>query len=232
LDKVRAVIAAAGQGSRMGSGLNKQFLLLQGMPIIAHTLRVFQAVGVIDEIVLICAAGEKDYYTQEFLSNYQITKPLTVVTGGKERQDSVYCGLDAIDDENGYVLIHDGARPLVTDGIITSVSQEVTVSGAVVAGVPVKDTIKRTNDLGVITETLQREKLWHIQTPQAFSLDLIRRAHEKARSEGFYGTDDSSLVERMGVPVKIIPGSYDNIKITTSEDIIIAETILQGREPR
>ncbi|MHB9095403.1 MAG: 2-C-methyl-D-erythritol 4-phosphate cytidylyltransferase [Eubacteriales bacterium] len=232
MDKIKAIIPAAGQGRRMKSYLNKQFMLLQGMPIIVHTLRVFQAADIISDIVLVCGAGEEEYYRKEILLNYEITKPTVVVPGGKERQDSVYRGISTISDDGGYVMIHDGARPLATVDLINRIAEEVVLSGAVVAGVPVKDTIKRTDAGGFIIDTLQRERLWHIQTPQAFKLDLIKLAHEQAKGADYYGTDDATLVERMGVGVRIIPGSYENIKITTPEDIIVAETILQGREKR
>lgn len=224
-----AVLPAAGQGKRMKSALNKQFMLLQGMPIIVHTLRVFQAAEVISKIVLVCSDGEEGYYSKDILLNYDIHKPVDVVTGGRERQDSVYRGLLDISDECEYVLIHDGARPLVTVDLICRAAEEVSLAGAVVAGVPVKDTIKRTDNGGYIVDTLQRDLLWHVQTPQAFRMDLIMKAHKEARNAGFYGTDDATLVERFGTRVKIIPGSYENIKITTPEDIIIAEAILRRR---
>lgn len=229
MDKLTAIIPAAGQGRRMKSYLSKQFMLLQDLPIIVHTLRVFQAAEIIDNIVLVCASGEEGYYRKEILLNYEITKPTAVVTGGKERQDSVYCGLLSVTDSHNFVMVHDGARPLVTVDLITRVAEEVRANIAVVAGVPVKDTIKRTDAGGNIIETLDRERLWHIQTPQAFDVNLLKRAHGQAKTADYYGTDDASLVERMGHPVKIIPGSYENIKITTPEDIVVAETILQGR---
>lgn len=232
MESFKAVIPVAGQGKRMQSDINKQFMLLQGMPIIVHTLRIFQAATIINEIVLICGPGEEQYYKQEVLRDYGITKPVTVVTGGKERQDSVYYGLQSISEVNCYVMIHDGVRPLVTLDLISRMAEEVVLTGAVVAGVPVKDTIKRTDAGGYIIDTVQRENLWQIQTPQAFELGLVKQAHERARAEAFYGTDDATLLERQGVGIKIIYGSYENIKITTPEDIVVAETILQGRARR
>lgn len=230
MDKMTAIILAAGQGKRMKSQLSKQFILLQGMPIIVHTLRVFQAAEEIGECILVCGPGEEGFYHSEMLHDFGITKRIQVIPGGQERQDSVYCGLARVSSDCSYVMIHDGARPLVTVDIISRVAEEVKITGAVTVGVPVKDTIKRTDAGGFITDTLQRERLWHIQTPQAFQRELIVRAHEQAQTTGFYGTDDASLVECLGVPVKIIPGSYENLKITTPEDIIVAETILKGRE--
>ena len=229
MDKFTAVIPAAGQGRRMKSYLNKQFILLRGMPIIVHTLRVFQDAEVISNIVLVCASGEEEYYRQEILSNYGISKPTVVVAGGSERQDSVCCGLQTINDSSDYVMIHDGARPLLTVDLINRLAEEAKVTGAVVAGVPVKDAIKRTDAGGMITDTLMRERLWSIQTPQVFSLELIQKAHKQASAAEFFGTDDAALVERLGVPVRVIPGSYENIKITTPEDIVVAEAILKRR---
>jgi len=232
LDRFPVIIPAAGQGKRMKNRVNKQFILLQGMPVIVHTLRIFQAAGVISDIVLVCAPGEEDYYRKEIISNYRITKPTVVVTGGKERQDSVYSGLSNISDDCRYVMVHDGARPLATAELVARVAEEVRITGAAVAGVPVKDTIKRTDPEGYITETLPRERLWNIQTPQAFELKMLKRAHLEARARGFYGTDDAALIERLGQPVKIVPGLYENIKLTTPEDLIIAEAILERRESR
>ncbi len=230
MDKMIAIILAAGQGKRMKSHLSKQFILLQGMPIIVHTLRVFQAAEEIDECILVCGQGEEGFYRPEILHDFGLTKQVQVTPGGKERQDSVYCGLAKVSSDCSYVMIHDGARPLVTVDVISRVAEEVKITGAVTVGVPVKDTIKRTDAGGFITDTLPRERLWHIQTPQGFRRELIIRAHEQAQAVGFYGTDDASLIERLGNPVKIIPGSYENLKITTPEDIIVAETILKGRE--
>ncbi len=230
MGKLTALIPAAGQGKRMKSKLSKQFILLQGMPIIAHTLKVFQAALEIDDIVLICPPGEEESYQKEIICNYEITKPTVIVSGGQERQESVYYGLLKVTGESTHVIIHDGARPLVTADLISRVAEEVKIKDAVVVGVPVKDTIKRTDAGGYIIDTLQRERLWHIQTPQAFALNLIKQAHEQAKAVGFYGTDDAALVERIGFPVKIIPGSYENIKITSPEDILVAEMILCRRE--
>ncbi len=229
MDKITAIIPAAGQGKRMKNDLSKQFILLQGMPVIAHTLRVFQAVEAIGRIVLVCAPGEEEFYRPEALREYAVTKPTVTVPGGRERQDSVFTGLQGITWECNYVVIHDGARPLVTVDLLSRIAEEVKNSRAVVAGVPVKDTIKMTDAGGYIIDTLPRERLWHIQTPQAFDAALIKRAYKQAKAANYYGNDDAALVERMGVPVKIIPGSYENVKITTPEDLIIAETILQGR---
>lgn len=229
MDKFTVVIPAAGQGKRMQGDRNKQFLLLEGVPIIVHTLRVFQKSPVIHDIVLVCGMGEVDYYWAELIPGCGIDKPIKVVTGGVQRQDSVYQGLISIPSETRYVMIHDGARPLITQDLIGSLAKEVLDHKAVVPGVPVKDTIKKTNDLGFIIDTPLRENLWNVQTPQVFDRDLILKAYQEAFRNGFYGTDDASLVERLGVPVKIISGSYENIKITTPDDLIAAEAIIRRR---
>lgn len=229
MDRICALIAAAGQGKRMESDRNKQFLLINGLPVIVHTLLVFQKAAIIDDIVIICAAGEEDYYLKDIIPKYGITKCCSVTTGGAQRQDSVLRGLQALGPDTGYVMIHDGARPFVTEELIIASAEQVVDYKAVIPGVPVKDTIKRTDSRGIITETPVRDGLWQIQTPQAFEINLIKRAYLEAMNDGFYGTDDASLVERQGFPVKVIPGSYENIKITTPEDIIIAEAILRRR---
>jgi 2-C-methyl-D-erythritol 4-phosphate cytidylyltransferase len=229
LDNFAVIIPAAGQGKRMKSAQHKQFIFLQGMPIIVHTLRVFQAVEEVGEIIIVCAPGEEEYYQNEISRDEYLLKRTIVVTGGKERQDSVNCGLKAVSTECKYIMVHDGVRPLITHDIISRLIEGVKACGAVIAGVPVKDTIKRADANGIIIETPRREGLWQVQTPQIFSAQLLKLAYEKADETDFYGTDDASLVERLGVAVQMMMGSYENIKITTSDDLIIAEAILQRR---
>lgn len=229
MDKFTVIIPAAGQGKRMQGDRNKQFMLLNGIPIIVHTLRVFEESPVIHDIVLVCGPEEVDHYTTELIPNYGINKAVRVVTGGAQRQDSVYCGLMGTPAESGYVMIHDGARPLVSQELIDSLAKEVINRKAVVPAVPVKDTIKKTDDSGYIIDTPRRENLRQVQTPQVFERRLILNAYKEAKENMYYGTDDASLVERLGVPVKIISGSYENIKITTPEDLIIAEAIIRRR---
>lgn len=229
MDKFAVVIPAAGQGKRMESDRNKQFILLRNQPVIVHTLKAFQASEIISAIVLVCALGEEEYYQTEIFPGLQITKPTIVTVGGPERQDSVYKGLLNVPVDCDFVMIHDGARPFISIELINLVAEAVKINGAVALGIPVKDTIKLTDDKGYITDTLNRDRLWSIQTPQAFSIDLIKTAHLQAAASRYYGTDDASLVERMGVLVRVILGSYDNIKITTPEDIIVAEGILARR---
>jgi 2-C-methyl-D-erythritol 4-phosphate cytidylyltransferase len=221
------VIPAAGQGKRMGAGHNKQFIELQSVPVIIHTLRVFDQDPWCKNIILVINEKEKEQF-ERLLRRYRIQKVAALVNGGQERQYSVYNGLLAVRDAD-IVLIHDGARPFVTKSLIHRLVEEVQQSGAAIAAVPVKDTIKRVKDF-VVTETVERSSLWSVQTPQAFRRSLVIQAHEQAKKAGYIGTDDASLVERMGHDVKIVEGDYQNIKLTTPEDLIFAEAILANRK--
>ncbi len=222
--KTIALIPAAGMGKRMGAGINKQYLLLAGMPIVARTIAVFEESELVDEIYVISPEAEIPFCREQVIAAHGFSKVKSVVQGGLERQHSVLNGLRAIIEpgDNDLVLIHDGVRPFVTQKIIgQSVAVAKAHEGALVA-VPVKDTIKVVVD-GIIRETPQRETLWQAQTPQAFQYGIIRDAHEKAAAEGFLGTDDASLVERLGGHVHVVMGDYRNIKITTPEDLVLAE---------
>lgn len=222
------VIPAAGQGKRMNAGKNKQFIDLKGEPIIIHTLKVFESDEACAGIVLAVNENEMEVF-EELIETYQLTKVIKLVGGGKERQHSVYNGLTCIDDENAVVLIHDGARPFITHDIIHRLVHVTEKTGAAVIAVPVKDTIKRVKD-GVIRDTMERSSLWSVQTPQAFRLSLVKEAHHQAAQEGYLGTDDSSLVERIPHDVVIVEGSYYNIKLTTPDDLIYAEAILKNKK--
>jgi 2-C-methyl-D-erythritol 4-phosphate cytidylyltransferase len=224
--KYHVVIPAAGQGKRMIAGKNKQFIKLGGLPLIAHTLSVFQNDSWCEGIVLAANPTEIEDMG-DIVSTYNMTKVKRVTAGGKERQDSVYEGLKCIDSD-GIVLIHDGARPFISVEAIHHVVIDADQSGAAVLAVPVKDTIKKVAS-GVITETLERSSLWAVQTPQAFRLPLIQQAHEEARHKGMDGTDDASLVEDIGRPVSIVKGDYQNIKLTTPDDLAFARMILENR---
>lgn len=223
----RVVIPAAGQGKRMKAGKNKQFIKLRDIPVIIHTLRVFERDTWCEEIILVVNQDEIGQF-QELLSSYHINKLCSLVIGGEERQHSVYNGLKAVKDE-GIVLIHDGARPFVTRETIHRLVRVAYKEKAAVLGVPVKDTMKRVQD-GYIIDTVERSSLWAIQTPQAFLIPFIKHAHEQARKQSFLGTDDASLVEQLGEQVTIVESEYDNIKLTTPEDLWYAEAILQKRE--
>lgn len=227
--RLAAVVLAAGQGKRMQAGCNKQFLMLGDRPVLAQTLAVFEACPAIDQIIVVARAEECAYCQAEIVEKYQLRKVRAVVAGGAERQDSVYQGLLALGEDSGYVAVHDGARPLVTDEVIIRVLEAAEPDCGAVPGVPVKDTIKRTDEQGLVLETPPRASLWSVQTPQIFERGMLLKAYEAAQHEGYYGTDDASLVEHQGGAVRIVMGSYDNIKLTTPEDLPLAEDILRRR---
>jgi len=214
----------------MGSQVNKQFLCLSGLPILLHTLRAFEVLPVINDIIIVAAPGEEDFCQNHIIQENGLVKVRRVVTGGKERQQSVYNGLQAVDSETDLVLVHDGARPLLDEATILRVIEAARRYGAATCGVPVKDTIKAVDEQGLVTATLERTQLWSIQTPQGFRREVLWEAHESALRKELAGTDDAMLVESIGQPVKVVMGSYDNIKVTTPEDLIVAEAIMAGRK--
>lgn len=234
-DRVVAIVPAAGYGKRFGEGKNKPFYPLMGKPLIIWTLEVLQNIEEITEIIPVLK--EEDLIIcGELVERYNITKVKRIVPGGKERQDSVYNAVRIIDDKTSVVLIHDGARPLVDKDLIRRAAVELKDYDGVVVGVPVKDTIKtvrgqesgsRGEDI-IVEGTLNRNLLWAIQTPQVFVFHKIKDVYEKAMADKYYATDDAALVEWYGGKVKIIMGSYRNIKITTPEDILIAEALLKA----
>ncbi|WP_057915194.1 2-C-methyl-D-erythritol 4-phosphate cytidylyltransferase [Peribacillus muralis] len=220
------VIPAAGQGKRMKAGKNKLFIELSGIPIIVYTLRVFEEDPDCRQIILSINPAEKDYFNQ-MIAMYEFKKVKKLVIGGKERQQSVYNGLQHAGEE--IVLVHDGARPFIDQKQIGELTLAASLHGGSVIAVPVKDTIKKATD-NKILETVERSSLWAVQTPQAFRLSILKRAHEQADAEAFLGTDDASLLERINEQVVIIEGNYDNIKITTQEDLYFAEAILHKQK--
>ena len=227
--KIVALILAAGRGKRMGTAKNKSYLLLAGKPIVYHTLFEFERSPLIDEIVLIVGNDEVEHARSSIVDAFQFTKVSTIVVGGLKRQDSVLAGLRAIKGDSEVVMVHDGVRPFISQALLQKAVDATRDSGATVVAVPVKDTIKVVSQKKEVLHTLDRKTLWAVQTPQTFNHDLLKRAHEKAKQDGFYGTDDASLVERMGVKVRVVDGCYENIKITTPEDLVIGETILKKR---
>ncbi len=220
-----AVIPIAGKGRRMGTQISKQFLNLKGKPIVVHTIEAFLRVEQVNQIILVADENEMLYCREEILDKYGF-KDIAVVPGGEKRQDSVYNGLRSCKPQTDFVIIHDGVRPLVSKNLIIDVLNNAYIYGSCCAAVPVKDTIKITDKDSFIVSTPDRDMLWAAQTPQAFKYDLIMEAHVRARAFGFIGTDDASLVEMIGEKVKIIKGSYENIKITTPDDLKFAELIL------
>lgn len=228
--KTVAIIVAGGIGKRIGEGnLPKQFLTLGDKPILAYTIEKFERCQLVNEIVLVVPEDYLGYCSQAIVDRYSFNKIKRIVCGGEERQDSIYKGLKACANNTLIVAIHDGVRPLISAEKISESIKLCQQKKAVILAVPVKDTIKRVEDGSVIT-TLDRGKLWLAQTPQVFKYKLILDAYEKAREDGFVGTDDSVLVERLGHQVAVLEGEYDNIKITTAEDLVIAEKILKIRQ--
>ena len=228
ISKTYALIPAAGMGKRMGASINKQYLHLDDRPILAHTLAVFEQSSDIDGICLVIPADEISYCHEEILKPYNFEKIIGVVPGGKERQNSVMNGLEALKHfatPDDVILIHDGVRPFVSPRLLCeSISVARACDGALVA-VPTKDTIKVARN-NIVIDTPERGTLWQAQTPQTFQFDIIYQAHKLAEEAGFAGTDDASLVERLGGRVRIVEGDYRNIKITTPEDLVLAEAFL------
>jgi len=239
--KVIAIVPAAGTGKRFGHGKNKPFQTLGGKPLIIWSLETLQSVHEIEEIIPVVKLEDMEQ-GQKVFEEYGLLKIKRIAPGGKERQDSVYTGLKLIDDTDCLVLIHDGVRPLIEKELIEKAIQELLTPPSpslakggeggfygfdgVILGVPVKDTIKEAED-GIVKKTLRRGSLWAVQTPQVFSYDSISKAYEMAMKEGYYSTDDAALMERYGGKVRVIMGSYRNIKITTPEDLKIAECLVK-----
>ncbi len=226
------LVPAAGMGRRMGASINKQYLQLGGRPILARTLELFERHPAINSIYPIIPADEIDYFKDQILPGCDLTKLAGIIPGGKERQDSVRNGLQQLQLTNikpdSVVLVHDGVRPLFDAELIMALIDTAVLTGGAVIGVPVKDTIKEVEN-ELIISTPERGRLWQIQTPQAFRFELLFRAYQKAAQDDFLGTDDASLVERLGVRPVVIEGDYRNIKITTPEDLLIAEALLTSR---
>jgi len=224
--KYIALVPAAGSGRRMQADINKQYLELDGQPILAHTLRLFDGHPAVGEIWLVSPEAEIEYCRTEVVHRYGFSKVKGVVAGGTERQDSVRNGLLAIAaGASDLVLIHDGVRPLLTPRLINLVGDAALRNGAAIVGIPVKDTIKQV-DQGTFLSTPPRTSLWQARTPQAFRFDIILAAHEKAFREGYRGTDDASLVEWSGGKVVMVEGDGRNLKITTPEDLVLARALL------
>lgn len=228
LMKYKVIIPAAGQGKRMKAGKNKQFILLGEMPVIIHTLSVFEQDDDCVEIILVINKEESDTFKM-LIEDYHIKKVQQFVSGGEERQHSVFNGLKQITSSTDLVLVHDGARPFITVEKIHSLVKEAYQTGAAILAVPVKDTIKKAVN-GKVEETVERSSLWAVQTPQAFHVQLLVKAYEEAFKKDYIGTDDASLVEAINRPVSIVTGDYDNIKITTPEDLLYGESILKKRQ--
>lgn len=227
-DVYGAIVLAAGSGSRMHTKTAKQYLLLNGKPLIYYALRQFQDSGV-EKIVLVVAEGQENYCRTEIVEHYGFTKVCDIVSGGSERYLSVHAGLQALTGVD-YVLIHDGARPCVDQDILKRTMESVAQWQACVVGMPVKDTIKIVDDQQMAQKTPDRRYLWQVQTPQAFSYDLIRRAYDTVVASGEQTvTDDAQVLElAFGKTCRLIEGSYCNLKVTTPEDLDIAKIFLKN----
>lgn len=227
MERITAIVLAAGSGKRMNSTVHKQYMMLAGKPVLYYALKAFDESAVTD-IVLVTGAGEITYCEREIIDKYKIHKVRAIVEGGRERYHSVHAGLKAAAGSD-YVLIHDGARPLMAEDIIARSIETVKACGACVVGMPVKDTIKVVGADGVAKETPERKSLWQVQTPQSFFYPLIADAYDKVVASGDDTvTDDAMVLERVtGQQVRVIEGSYRNIKITTPEDLLVAEAYLK-----
>lgn len=233
-NKTVAIVLAAGSGNRMNSNTPKQYMDLGGKPLIYYSLHAFET-SMVDEIILVVGENEIEYNKEHIIDKYHFTKVNKVVAGGLERYLSVYNGLKAIDRAD-YVLIHDGARPFLSTKLIERLLEELQTNNACVVGVPSKDTIKIVNDKNIIKSTPNRKNTWIVQTPQAFSYDLIMKSYNKIIEElkildeedvVINITDDAMVVEHTtNHPVKLVEGSYTNIKITTPEDIIVGNALI------
>ncbi len=224
--KITALVPAAGLGARMNIDLAKPLLEIRSKPIIIYTLEVLQAHPLIDEIVLIFNKEGLDL-ARDLVKKHKVNKVSRVIAGGATRKESVRNGLEVVDSKTTYVLIHDGVRPFVDEGSITRVIEEAKESNAAVLGVPVKSTIKKVDSRLEVDCTLKRDLLWEIQTPQVFERELIQKAYLRASKHAV--PDDAALVELMGKKVKVVMGSYFNIKITTQEDLLFAEAVANIR---
>jgi len=221
-----AIVLAGGAGKRMGTATNKQFLLLDNKPIIVRTLQIFEECRPVDGVYLVVNQKDLPVMQEEILETYKFNKVLKLVIGGRLRQDSVRNGLEAIENPCDIVIIHDGARPFVSPSFIEKGIFLMEMFDAVIPALPVKDTIKTVSKEGFVMKTLERDSLWHVQTPQTFKYDLILKAYREGMNKKLYGYDDATFLEHMGKKVKVIEGSPYNIKITTPEDLTIAKGML------
>lgn len=230
--KAIILVPAAGTGRRMGTGVSKQYLELVGKPILTRTLELFQQHPLVEAIYPIVPQADLDYCRTEIIEPNLLCKVRRLVAGGAERQDSVSNGLkalmeDGFDQPDRPVLVHDGARPLFDPTLLEALLDSIATVGAALIAVPAKDTIKRVEQ-GRVIDTLERSQLWQAQTPQGARCELLQRAYSEAAQEGFCGTDDASLLERIGQQVAIVAGDYRNIKVTTPEDLVIATALLDS----
>lgn len=227
--RVAAIIPAAGSGRRMGRSTPKQFLLLDDIPVLVYTLKVFESSPLIDEICLVVPPGMEDRCRIELLEAYGLKKVGRVISGGETRQASVYQGLLKIPSGMDRVVVHDGVRPFLSEALLRRVLEAATEEVGAIAAMPLKETPKQVREDGTVLSTPDRARLYLAQTPQVFPRKVLMEAYQKAYADGVVSTDDSALVERLGFPVRIVAGAWDNIKITTAEDLHLAGKILELR---
>lgn len=225
---VSVIIAAAGNSTRYGTGKSKQFLILDNTPVLIKSIQAFEAIDDVKEIIV--TARKQDFdIIEDFIAQYGVRKVKHIVEGGATRQDSIYAAVENVDEKVDLVAVHDGARPLIKRKVIESVIQKADEVDAAACAVPVKDTIKIIDSSGKIVTTPERDSLRAVQTPQIFKFSLYKEAIGKAVSDGKQYTDDCQLVESMGYPVYLVDGDYENIKITTPDDLLVAEKFLSER---
>jgi 2-C-methyl-D-erythritol 4-phosphate cytidylyltransferase len=229
VDRAIALVPAAGRGLRMGTSTPKQFLMLGGLPVLVHALRVLEAAASISEVILAVPDADRDYCQREIVSRHRLTKITRVVPGGAQRQDSVRLALEAMPEAAEIALVHDAVRPFLTVDLVNRVIASAAKEGAAIVAIPMRDTVKQVDDGGFIQNTVDRRHLWLAQTPQAFRRGLLQEAHRKAALEGFRATDDAQLIEWLGYRVAIVEGNSENIKMTRPEDLAIGEAILASR---
>jgi 2-C-methyl-D-erythritol 4-phosphate cytidylyltransferase len=226
--KTVAVIPSAGLGLRMGSDQAKQFMVFNGKPLLAATLQPFQRCEAVDAVVLMVPPNDIAFCRKDIVERFKLDKVKTLIAGGKRRQDSVRLGLEAIAGNFKLVLIHDGVRPIITESLIQRVIDAARIHRAVITGLPAKETVKEVDSDRQVIRTYDRKQVWLIQTPQAFRYEDIFAAHQKAHQEDWdEATDDSVLLERMGIPITVIEGDENNIKITTPNDMELAKLYLE-----
>ena len=227
-----ALIPAAGLGLRMGGAIRKQFRSVAGLPLLVHSLRVFQSSPIIDAVILAVPEADLRYCRTDIVERYGFTKVMHIVAGGKERQESVRHALASVDEAVRLVVIHDAVRPCLTEAMVRQVVEAAAADGAAIVALPMRDTVKQVADDHLIQRTIDRTPIWLAQTPQAFRRDWLEEAHRKAQAEGLAATDDAFLLEWMGHSVRVVEGSGENIKVTRPEDLVIAEAILASRAGR
>lgn len=228
--RLSVVVPAAGKSTRMQAGEDKLLMLLDGVPLLSYALHVFEKSPLVSEVILVAPMEKKGLYQQQVVQRFGLKKVAKIVAGGARRQDSVHNGFSAIAKSSEIVMVHDGARPFVTEGMIQASVESASRFGACVVGVPAKATLKESDEEGFVVRTPPRERMWEIQTPQTFRVEVFEEAYQNAVARGIEATDDSMLAEAAGKSVKIIPGSYENIKVTTPDDLLLAEMILRKQK--